>query len=167
MKITVLVIADVAVIFAESQEVLVMALEALHEEAKPLGLEVSWLQTNVQVFGGLLDETVQSVHACSEDIEILDILHTLVAQVHNDGLDEHRTHSYRGHQLYPPLQQDGVESWCSEKQMNKLLEQAMFPALSHAAWVDVFVTTIRSYPALQLWKDLLPGSDIIRRRERV
>ncbi|KAG0730329.1 Conserved oligomeric Golgi complex subunit 4 [Chionoecetes opilio] len=30
------------------QEVLVMALEALHEEAKPLGLEVSWLKTKVQ-----------------------------------------------------------------------------------------------------------------------
>ncbi|KAG0720026.1 WD repeat-containing protein 81 [Chionoecetes opilio] len=50
-----------SVIFAESLEVLVMALEALHKEAKPLGLEVSWLKTKVQVFGGLLDETVQSV----------------------------------------------------------------------------------------------------------
>ncbi|KAG0713295.1 Tyrosine-protein kinase Btk29A [Chionoecetes opilio] len=56
------------VIFAESLEVLVMALEALHEEAKPLGLEVSWLKTKVQVFGDLLDEAVQSVHACGEDI---------------------------------------------------------------------------------------------------
>ncbi|KAG0717513.1 DNA excision repair protein ERCC-1 [Chionoecetes opilio] len=52
--------------------VLVMALEALHEEAKPLGLEVSWPKTKGQVFGGLLDETVQSVHVCSEDIEILE-----------------------------------------------------------------------------------------------
>ncbi|KAG0713131.1 Glutamine-dependent NAD(+) synthetase [Chionoecetes opilio] len=48
-KITDLVFADDAVIFAESLEVLVMALEALHEEAKPLGLEVSWLKTKVQV----------------------------------------------------------------------------------------------------------------------
>ncbi|KAG0695116.1 hypothetical protein GWK47_027046 [Chionoecetes opilio] len=61
-----------SVIFAESLEVLVMALEALHEEAKPLGLEVSWLKTKVQVFGDLLDEAVQSVHACGEDIEILE-----------------------------------------------------------------------------------------------
>ncbi|KAG0715753.1 Ubiquitin-protein ligase E3B [Chionoecetes opilio] len=37
-KITDLVFAGDAVIFAESLEVLVMALEALHEEAKPLGL---------------------------------------------------------------------------------------------------------------------------------
>ncbi|KAG0726185.1 LINE-1 retrotransposable element ORF2 protein [Chionoecetes opilio] len=71
-KIADLVFADDAVIFAESLEVLVMALEALHEEAKPLGLEVSWLKTKVQVFGDLLDEAVQSVHACGEDIEILE-----------------------------------------------------------------------------------------------
>ncbi|KAG0717292.1 hypothetical protein GWK47_054745 [Chionoecetes opilio] len=40
---------SVHLIFAESLEVLVMALEALHEEAKPLGLEVSWLKTKVQI----------------------------------------------------------------------------------------------------------------------
>ncbi|KAG0729684.1 hypothetical protein GWK47_029822 [Chionoecetes opilio] len=48
-KITDLVFADDAVIFAESLEGLVMALEALHEEAKPLGLEVSWLKTRSRV----------------------------------------------------------------------------------------------------------------------
>ncbi|KAG0724746.1 hypothetical protein GWK47_039977 [Chionoecetes opilio] len=74
-----------SVIFAESLEVLVMALEALHEEAKPLGLEVSWLKTKVQVFGDLLDETVQSVHACGEDIEILESFTYLGSAVHNDG----------------------------------------------------------------------------------
>ncbi|KAG0718623.1 Transient receptor potential channel pyrexia [Chionoecetes opilio] len=72
-------------IFAELLEVLVMALEALHEEAKPLGLEVSWLKTKVQVFGGLLDEMVQSVHACGEDIEILESFTYLGSAVHNDG----------------------------------------------------------------------------------
>ncbi|KAG0725809.1 Dolichol-phosphate mannosyltransferase subunit 1 [Chionoecetes opilio] len=65
-KIIDLVFADDAVTFTESLEVLVMALEALHEEAKPLGLEVSWLKTKVQVFGDLLDEAVQSVHACGD-----------------------------------------------------------------------------------------------------
>ncbi|KAG0711750.1 Major facilitator superfamily domain-containing protein 1 [Chionoecetes opilio] len=69
----------------ESLEVLVMALEALHEEAKSLGLEVSWLKTKVQVFGGLLDETVQSVHACGEDIEILESFAYLGSAVNNDG----------------------------------------------------------------------------------
>ncbi len=40
-KVSNLVFADDAVILAESLDVLVMALEILHEEAKPLGLEVS------------------------------------------------------------------------------------------------------------------------------
>ena len=40
-KITDLVFADDAVIFAQSLEVLVMVLEALHEEAKSLGRHVS------------------------------------------------------------------------------------------------------------------------------
>ncbi|KAG0717552.1 hypothetical protein GWK47_054216 [Chionoecetes opilio] len=126
-KITDLVFADVAVIFAESLEVLVMSLEALDEEAKPLGLEVSWLKTKVQVFG---------------------------------GFDEPRTNSYRGHQLYPPLQQDGgkeVESWCSEKQRNKLLEQAMFPALSDAAWLDVFVKYNTAIVHCSCGEIVLPG----------
>merc|ERR1712035_211282 len=70
-KVSDLVFADDAVILAESLEVLVMALEVLHEEAKPLGLEVSWAKTKVQAFGGLLDDTVRSVHACGEDIEVL------------------------------------------------------------------------------------------------
>ena len=76
-EITDLVFADAA-IFAESMEVLVMALEALHEEVKPLELKVSWAKTKVQVFVGVLDETVQFVYACDEDIEILKTSHTLV-----------------------------------------------------------------------------------------
>ena len=54
-EITDLVFADDAVIFAESLEVLVMALEALHEEVKPLEFQESWAKTKVQMFGGLLD----------------------------------------------------------------------------------------------------------------
>ena len=50
--ITDLVYADDAVICAVSLEVLVKALEALHKEVKPLGLEVSWAKNKVQVFGG-------------------------------------------------------------------------------------------------------------------
>ena len=52
-----------------------MALEALHEEVKTKG----------QVFGGVLDETVQSVHACGEDIEILKSFTYLGSVVHNEG----------------------------------------------------------------------------------
>ena len=62
-----------------------MVLEALHEEAKPLGLQVSWAKTKVQVFGSLLDETVQSVHACGEDVEISESFTYLGSVVHNNG----------------------------------------------------------------------------------
>ena len=81
-KITDLVFADDAAIFAESLEVLVMALEALHEAVKPLGLKVSWAK---KLFGGALDETLQSVHACGEDFEILKNLTYLGSVVYNDG----------------------------------------------------------------------------------
>ena len=87
--VTDLVFADDAVILAESLEVLVLALETLHEETKPLGLQVSWTKTKVQVFGGLLDETVQSVHACGEDIEILETFAYLGSVVHNSGGSRH------------------------------------------------------------------------------
>ena len=56
-KITDLVFVVDKLVFVESLGVLVMAFEALHEEAKPLGLQVSWPKT--KVFGGLLGETVQ------------------------------------------------------------------------------------------------------------
>ena len=62
-----------------------MALEALHEEAKPLGSQISWLNTKVQVFGGLLDETVQSIHACGRGINILDSFKYLGSVIHNNG----------------------------------------------------------------------------------
>ncbi|KAG0729484.1 hypothetical protein GWK47_003459 [Chionoecetes opilio] len=58
-----------------------------------------------------------------------------------------------------------LESWCSEKQRNKLLEQAMFPALSHAAWVDAFVkynTVIPSSAAVE--RLFSQGSDVMKAR---
>ena len=84
-KITDLVFADDTVIFAKSLEVLMMALKALHEEAKPLGLKISWPKTKVQVFRGLLDEIVQSIYTCGEDIDILDSFKYLGSVVHNNG----------------------------------------------------------------------------------
>ena len=81
----IIVFAGDAAIFDESLEVLVLALEALHEELKPLGLKVSWAKTKAQVFGGVLDETVQSVHVCGEDIEILGNFIYLGRVVYNDG----------------------------------------------------------------------------------
>ncbi|XP_045110009.1 uncharacterized protein LOC123503949 [Portunus trituberculatus] len=64
-------------------------LEALHEEAKSLGLQVSWPKTKVQMFRGLLHETVQSVRACGEDIEILENFTYLGCVMRNDGGSSH------------------------------------------------------------------------------
>ena len=91
-RFTDLVFADDAAIFIESLEVTVMSLKALHEEVKPLGLKVSCVKTNVQVFAGVLDEPVQSVHACGEDIEILKNFTCLGSVVHNDGGSSHKSH---------------------------------------------------------------------------
>ncbi|KAG0710226.1 hypothetical protein GWK47_023255 [Chionoecetes opilio] len=56
-----------------------------------------------------------------------------------------------------------LESWCSEKQWNKLLEQAMFPALSHAAWVDVFVRYNTAIPSSAAVEGLFSqGSEIMK-----
>ena len=88
-RITDLDFADDAVIFAESLEVLVSALEALHEDAKPLGLQVSWIKTKVQVFGDLLDEAVRSVNVCGENIDIFEKFTYLGSDVHNDGRSTH------------------------------------------------------------------------------
>lgn len=43
--------ADVAVILAESSEILAAALEALSRKAKPLGLHVSRIKTKILAFG--------------------------------------------------------------------------------------------------------------------
>ena len=88
-KITDLAFADDAVLFAESLDVLVMALNTLHEEAKPLGLKVSWIKTKVQEFGDLLDDAVRSVHACGEDIEVLESFTYLGSVVHKTGGSAH------------------------------------------------------------------------------
>ncbi|KAG0712009.1 hypothetical protein GWK47_019359 [Chionoecetes opilio] len=56
-----------------------------------------------------------------------------------------------------------LESWCSEKQRNKLLEQAMFPALSHTACVDMFVKYSTAIPSSAAVERLFcQGSGIIK-----
>ena len=84
-RLTDFVFADDAVIFAESLEVRVIALESLHEEAKPLGFQVSWPKTKVQVFGELRDKTVRFINACREYIDILDSFKYIGNVIHNSG----------------------------------------------------------------------------------
>ena len=51
IRIIYLDFADVAVIFADTTEVLAGALDLMSEEAEPLGLRVFWIETKVQAFG--------------------------------------------------------------------------------------------------------------------
>ncbi|KAG0727145.1 hypothetical protein GWK47_000391 [Chionoecetes opilio] len=56
-----------------------------------------------------------------------------------------------------------LETLCSEKQYNKLLEQAVFPALSRAASVDVFVKYNTAIPSSVAVERLFSqGSDIMK-----
>ena len=61
VKISDLDFADDAVIFAETLDILLGALEVLNEELEPLGLRVSWVKTKIQAFNDLLDAAVLSV----------------------------------------------------------------------------------------------------------
>ena len=47
--------ADDAVIFTETLDILLGALEVLNEESEPLGLLVPWVKTMIQVFIDILD----------------------------------------------------------------------------------------------------------------
>ena len=50
-----------AIIFAETPEVLALALELLSEEAESPSLRVSWIKTKVQAFGDILDATIETI----------------------------------------------------------------------------------------------------------
>lgn len=56
----------------------------MHEEVKLLGFHIC-AKTKVQVFGGLLDKTIKFVHACGEDIEILENFTQHSSGEQNDG----------------------------------------------------------------------------------
>lgn len=61
-----------------------MAFEVLHEEAMPMGLKVYWPKIKIQLFGDLLDDTLQSVHACGKGTKVTKIITYLGKVVHND-----------------------------------------------------------------------------------
>ena len=62
--------ADDAVIFVETLDILLGALEVLHEESEPLGLWVSWVKTKIQAFNDILDAAILYVPVCGKDFEV-------------------------------------------------------------------------------------------------
>lgn len=80
-----LVFADDVVPFTESLKFLAMALKLLHEEGKSLKIKVSWSKIKLQLLRGLLDNTVQSLHACGEDVEVNKSFTYMGSVVYDDG----------------------------------------------------------------------------------
>lgn len=79
-RVTDLAVADDAKIIAESVEILALALEALLDKEKPMGLQISWIKTKVQVFGGFLDNTLYSLFMrVGKTLRFWRISHALVA----------------------------------------------------------------------------------------
>jgi len=70
VKISDLDFADDAVIFAETLEILLGALEVLNEESEPQGLWVSWVKTKIQAFNDILDAAALPVS--DEDVEVVE-----------------------------------------------------------------------------------------------
>ena len=82
VKISDLDFADDAVIFAETFDILLGALEVLNEESEPLGLRVSWVKTKIQAFNDILDAPVLSVPVCGEDVEVVERFTYLGSDIH-------------------------------------------------------------------------------------
>ena len=81
-KISDLGFADDAVIFVETLDILLGALEVLNEQSEPLGLRVSWVKTKIQAFNDILDAAVLSVPDCGEDVEVTDIFTSVGSDIH-------------------------------------------------------------------------------------
>ena len=74
VKISDLDFADDGVIFAETLDVLLGALEVLNEESEPLGFRVSWVKNKIQPFNDILDAAILSVPICGGDAEVTERL---------------------------------------------------------------------------------------------
>jgi len=82
VKISDLDFADDAVVFAETLDILLGALEVLNEELEPLGLWVSWVKTKIQAFNDILDAAIFYVPVCGEDVEVSERFTYLGSDVH-------------------------------------------------------------------------------------
>ena len=82
VKISDLDFADDAVIFVETLDILLGALEVLNEKWEPLGLLVSWVKTKIQAFNDILDAAILAVPVCGEDVEVVEKFTYLGSDIH-------------------------------------------------------------------------------------
>ena len=74
--------ADDAVIFAETLDILLVALEVLNEESESLVLRVSWVKTKIQASNDILDAAILCVPVCGEDVEVTERFTFLGSDIH-------------------------------------------------------------------------------------
>ncbi|KAG2468403.1 CC162 protein, partial [Polypterus senegalus] len=77
--------ADAALIFVESMEALMGALEILSEESECLGLRVSWMKTKIQAFNDLLGTAISSVSVCGESVDHVERFTYIGSDIHVSG----------------------------------------------------------------------------------
>ena len=82
VKISDLDFADDAVIFVETLDVLLGALEVLNEESELLGLWGSWVKTKIQAFNDILDAAISFVPVCGENVEVTERFTYLGRDIH-------------------------------------------------------------------------------------
>ena len=82
VKISDLDFVDDAVIFAETLDIFLWALEVLNEESEPLGLRVSWVKNMIQAFNDILDAAILSVPVCGEEVEVTERFTYLGSNIH-------------------------------------------------------------------------------------
>ena len=70
VSISDLYFADDAVIFVETLDILLGALELLNEESEPLGLWVYLVKSKIQAFIDILDAAMLSVPVCVEEVGV-------------------------------------------------------------------------------------------------
>ena len=88
LKISALDFADDAVIFAETLDIFLGALEVLNEELEPLGFRVSWVKSKILAFNDILDAAVLSVPVCGEVVEVTERFTYLGGDIHvSDGCE--------------------------------------------------------------------------------
>ena len=70
VKISNLDFSDDAVIFVETLDIILGALEVLNQESELLGLWVSSVKTKILAFNDIFDALILSVPACGENVDV-------------------------------------------------------------------------------------------------
>lgn len=76
-----------------------MTFESLSKEAKPLDFQVSGTKTNVQMVQGSLDEMVQSVHMCGDELNLEEFKCLDNGMQNNGGLFQEVSSDWSGQSL--------------------------------------------------------------------